>query len=391
VTLIYRFSPFFRFFLLSNSASEHMLHIVVMAGGAGTRFWPESRAARPKQLLPLAGQRTMLQMAVDRLGALGDKENLWILTGAALIDPVRKQLPKLSASHVIGEPCKRDTAPCIGLAALLLSQKDPQATMVVMPADQVIQPDDKFQQSILAAAALVDHNPQRIVTFGIKPTYPATTFGYIERGEPIKANSGNLKGSELLGQRVFHVSHFREKPPANIAQEYVVSGRFYWNSGIFVWKAATILQALEQRQPEMLARLRTIDAAWDKPNSQEVFACEFAAIKGISIDYAVMEHAVDVAVIEAPFTWDDVGTWEAVARLADADGKGNTVAGRHLAIDTAGSIIRTDEHHLVVTVGVNDLIVVHTPDATLVANRHDEESIRKIVKMLEEQGWTEYL
>jgi mannose-1-phosphate guanylyltransferase len=158
-----------------------------------------------------------------------------------------------------------------------------------------------------------------------------------------------------------------------------------------VWKAATILQALEQRQPEMLARLRTIDAAWDKPNSQEVFAREFAAIKGISIDYAVMEHAADVAVIEAPFTWDDVGTWEAVARLADADGKGNTVAGRHLAIDTAGSIIRTDEHHLVVTVGVNDLIVVHTPDATLVANRHDEESIRKIVKMLEEQGWTEYL
>jgi len=376
-----------------------MLHIVVMAGGAGTRFWPESRAARPKQLLPLAGQRTMLQMAVDRLGALGGKENLWILTGAALIEAVRKQLPKLSASHVIGEPCKRDTAPCIGLAALLLSQKDPQATMVVMPADQVIQPDDKFQQSILAAAALVDQNPQRIVTFGIKPTYPATTFGYIERGEALSTAermehphpSPLPRGEGTEPQRVFHVSHFREKPPANVAQEYVASGRFYWNSGIFVWKAATILQALEQRQPEMLARLRTIDAAWAKPDSQEVFAHEFAAIKGISIDYAVMEHAADVAVIEAPFTWDDVGTWEAVARLADADGKGNTVAGRHLAIDTAGSIIRTDEHHLVVTVGVNDLIVVHTPDATLVANRHDEESIRKIVKMLEEQGWTEYL
>jgi mannose-1-phosphate guanylyltransferase len=376
-----------------------MLHIVVMAGGAGTRFWPESRAARPKQLLSLAGQRTMLQMAVDRLGRLNSAENLWILTGAALVDTVTQQLPKLPARHIIGEPCKRDTAPCIGLAALLLCRHDPQATMAVMPADQVIQPDDKFQQSILAAAAIVEEQPQRIVTFGIKPTYPATTFGYVERGEELKSikkaqdphpnQFPREEGTEP--QRVFKVSHFREKPPANIAQEYVASGHFYWNSGIFVWKAATILAALEQRQPETVARLRTIVAGWDRPNADEVFAREFAAIQGISIDYAVMEQAADVAVIEAPFTWDDVGTWQAVARLAGTDASGNTVTGRHLSIDTKGSIIRTDENHIVATVGVSDLIVVHTPDATLVANRNDEESIRKIVKLLEERGWTDYL
>jgi mannose-1-phosphate guanylyltransferase len=368
-----------------------MLHIVVMAGGAGTRFWPESRAARPKQLLLLAGKRSMLQMAVDRLGPLGSAENLWILTSAALTKAAHAQLPQLPADHIIGEPCKRDTAPCIGLAALLLSRSDPQATMVVMPADQVIQPDDQFQQAILAAAALVDEQPQRIITFGIKPIYPATTFGYIERGEQLKVDLPSARRTGAVDQHVYHVSHFREKPPADVAQQYLASGRFYWNSGIFVWKTATILKALEQRQPETMARLRTIVSAWNRPNAAEVFAREFAAIKGISIDYAVMEQAADVAVIEAPFTWDDVGTWQAVARLAGTDAEGNTVTGRHVEINTHRSIIRTAGNHLIATVGVDDLIVVHTPDATLVANRHDEESIRRIVKLLEERGWTEYL
>jgi len=326
----------------------------------------------------------MLQMTVDRLGNLAPAERLWILTGVALADAVKKQLPHVAADHIIGEPCKRDTAPCIGLAALLLMRNDPQAAMAVLPADQVIEPAEKFQEAIRAAADLVEKRPERIVTFGIKPNYPATTFGYIER-----ADKGDAPPRSDLN--VYQVNRFREKPPAEVAKEYVESGRFYWNSGIFVWQAATIVAALEQRQPEMVAELRRIVAAWDRAARDEVFAREFAAIRGISIDYAVMEHAKDVAVIEAPFTWDDVGTWQAVARLAGSKAEGNTVSGRHLGIDTHGSIIRTSEDHLVATVGVDDLIVVHTPDATLVANRHDEESIRKIVKMLEERGWTEYL
>jgi mannose-1-phosphate guanylyltransferase len=361
-----------------------MLHIVIMAGGSGTRFWPESRAARPKQLLPLAGERSMLQMTVDRLGDLAPAERLWILTGAALVNAVREQLPHAPAHHVIDEPCKRDTAPCIGLAALLLFERDPNATMAVMPADQVIDPAVKFQEAIRAAAGIVEGQPQRIVTFGIKPTHAATTFGYIERAD----KQGPPQGSCL---DVYRVDRFREKPPADVAKEYVESGRFYWNSGIFVWKAATIVAALEERQPEMVARLRRIVAAWEQPNRDEVFLREFAAIRGISIDYAVMEHAKDVAVIESPFTWDDVGTWQAVARLVGADAEGNTISGRHLAIDTHGSIIRTSEDHLVATVGIDDLIVVHTPDATLVAKRHDEEAIRKVVKMIEERGWTAHL
>jgi len=361
-----------------------MLHIVIMAGGSGTRFWPESRAARPKQLLPLAGERSMLQMTVDRLGDLAPAEHVWILTGATLVNAVREQLPDVAADRILGEPCKRDTAPCIGLAAMLLMQRDPQATMAVMPADQVIEPAAKFQESVRSAVELVDARPQRIVTFGIKPTHAATTFGYIERAD----QQDPPRGSDL---DVYHVKRFREKPPADVATEYVASGRFYWNSGIFVWKAATIVASLKQRQPGMVSQLQKIASAWERPDREEVFAREFAAIRGISIDYAVMEHATDVAVIEAPFTWDDVGTWQAAARLADVDSEGNTISGRHLGIETHGSIVRTGDDHLVATVGINDLIVVHTPDATLVANRHDEESIRKIVKMLEERGWTGYL
>jgi mannose-1-phosphate guanylyltransferase len=362
-----------------------MLHIVIMAGGAGTRFWPESRAARPKQLLPLAGERTMLQMTVDRLGKLATADNVWILTGAALVEAVRQQIASVPADHVIGEPCKRDTAPCIGLAALLLNRRDPHATMAVLAADHVIEPAERFQSALSAAAALVEKNPKLIVTFGIKPTYAATTFGYIERGEPLLAPSPTTDVS------AYHVARFREKPPVEVAKEYLASGRFYWNSGMFVWRAATIVEALRERQPEMLARLGKIVAAHGQPNFEEVFAREFVQVKGISIDYAVMEHARDVAVIEAPFAWDDVGTWQAAARLTKTDAEGNTIVGRHLGIDTHDSIVRSGDNHLIATVGISDLIVVHTPDATLVANRRDEESIRRIVKMLEERGWTEYL
>jgi mannose-1-phosphate guanylyltransferase len=364
-----------------------MLHIVIMAGGAGTRFWPESRVARPKQLLPLAGPRSMLQMTVDRLGDLAGKQNLWLLTAEKLVNAVTEQLPTVPKSQIIGEPCKRDTAPAIGLAALLLSRVDPQATMVMLAADHVINPPEKFQQAILAAAALVDESPQRIVTFGIKPTYAATTFGYIERGESLPLPK-QVAATDLHANRV---ARFREKPPAAVAEEYVTTGKFYWNSGMFIWRAATIIDALDRHQPEMITHLRAIADSQNQPNAAEVFSQEFAAIRGISIDYAVMEHATDVAVIEAPFTWDDVGTWQAAARLAPADADGNTVAGKHIGIDTHGSIIRSAGDHLITTVGVNDLIIVHTPDATLVANRHDEESIRKIVKLLEERGWTEYL
>jgi mannose-1-phosphate guanylyltransferase len=360
-----------------------MLHAVIMAGGSGTRFWPASRAATPKQLLALVGKETMLRQTVDRLGDLVTPEQVLIVTNERLITAVAEQLPELPAASIVGEPCKRDTAPCIGLAALLVSRNDPDAVMAVLPSDHVIRRTERFQTAIRQAVALVQKQPDRIVTFGITPTYPAEIFGYIQRGAGIDVPGDSAP--------TFVVRRFREKPNAATAADYVNSGDYYWNSGIFVWKAKTIIAALAERQPEMLAHLQAIVAAWGTPAQEETLRREFTAIKGISIDYAVMEHAKNVAVVEAPFDWDDLGSWKSLSRLAGSDRFDNTVIGRHLSMNTAGTIVRTSDDHLVVTVGLKDMLVVHTPEATLVANKHDEEAIREIVKQLEARGWTEYL
>src|SRR5215471_19222775 len=217
-----------------------MLHAVIMAGGSGTRFWPLSRSARPKQLLDLTGGRTMIQATVDRLGDLVPAERTWIITNRSLVAPIAEQLPRVDKRRVIGEPCKRDTAPAIGLAALLVLAEDPEASMVVMPADHLIQPSEAFQAAIKQAAELVEREPQTLVTFGIKPTYAAESFGYIERG-PERGDS--------IQRGIFEVKKFREKPARSVAEEYLASGRFYWNSGIFVWKARTILDALAKYEP----------------------------------------------------------------------------------------------------------------------------------------------
>ncbi len=359
-----------------------MLYAVIMAGGSGTRFWPESRADRPKQLLKLAGEKTMIRATAARLEGLISPERMIVVTGESLVAPIRQELPDLHAESVIGEPCRRDTAPCIGLAAQLLLKKDPQAVMAVMPADHVIQPVEKFQAALRYALRLVEEQPSRLVTFGIPPTYPAESFGYIERGEALPA-APNCPPA-------FRVRMFREKPKAKVAQEYLAAGRFYWNSGIFVWRADTIDQALAKFSPKIHAHLQAVTAAPDR-EFPEVFRREFAAIEGQSIDYAVMERYDDVAVIEAPFAWDDVGSWRSLTRLYPQDENGNTVIGRHLGVNSHGLIVRGDEERLIVTLGMKDCIIVHTPDATLVANKNDEEAVRQVVEEIRRRGWEEFL
>jgi mannose-1-phosphate guanylyltransferase len=359
-----------------------MLHAVIMAGGSGTRFWPASRAANPKQLLNLVGDRSMIQATVDRLQGLVPGERILIVTNEALTAAIADQLPEVPREAILGEPCKRDTAPCIGLAAGILKNRDPDAVLVVMPADHVIQPDDAFQSAIRAAAKLVEENPQRLVTFGIKPTYPASTYGYIERGESIPTSGG---------PPAFQVRKFREKPSVETAEEFLQAGGFYWNAGIFIWKADTILAALRKYEPEMAKHVESIAATAGSEKFAATFRDEFTAIKGKSIDYAVLEQHPEVVVVEAPFAWDDVGNWQSLSRTRGTDADGNTLLGRHLALDTKGSIVSTDKQHLVVTVGLKDCIVVHTPNATLVANKNDEEALRDVVAKLKELGWKEYL
>jgi mannose-1-phosphate guanylyltransferase len=357
-----------------------MLHAVIMAGGSGTRFWPASRHAKPKQLLKFGGETTLMRDTVDRLGDLVPPEHILVVTGKHLVKAISAELPELPANAILGEPCRRDTAPCIGLAAGLLMCCDPAATMVVMPADHVIGPQEVFQQALREAAALVEEDPTRIITFGIKPSYPAESFGYIERAAP-------LQGSDST----FQVRKFREKPSAEVAQEYLDSGKFYWNSGIFVWRASTILDALAHHEPDMYKHLVAITTASGTDHFEATLETEFAKIVGKSIDFAVMEHYENVLVREAPFDWNDVGSWGALPQLAGSDAQGNTIQGKHIGVDTRSSIVRTDPEHLVVTIGLRDCIVVHTADATLVADRGQEEQVRQAVKQLEAQGWTEYL
>jgi mannose-1-phosphate guanylyltransferase len=353
-----------------------------MAGGAGTRFWPASRVNKPKQLLDFGRGQTLLQAAVGRLGELVPAQQVQVITNQRLVGATRELLPQLPPGAVIGEPCKRDTAPCIGLAAALVMHHDPEAVMLVTPADHIISTEAQFQAAVRRAVSLVEDDPERIVIFGIKPTYPAATFGYIERG---------MQSLDDLQPTAYRVQRFREKPSAQVAEQYLAAGNYYWNAGIFVWKAATVWNALAHYEPEMHVHLEALRRSIGTPSFEKTLEDEFAAIRGKSIDFAVMERYEKVAVVEAPFAWDDLGNWPALARTCGTDAEGNTVVGKHIGVRTSDCIVSTDDQHLVATLGVHDLIIVHTPDATLVANRYDEESVRELVKRLEELGWKEYL
>ena len=359
-----------------------MLHAVIMAGGSGTRFWPASRQIKPKQLLKMGSSRTMLQTTFDRLHGLVSSEHVLVLTNQQLSEEVARQLPDLPLEHIIGEPFKRDTAPCIGLSATLIQAADEEGIMIVMPSDHVIEPKAEFHRAIRAGVKMIEEDPTRIVTFGIRPTYPAESFGYIQRGEAIESSPGIS---------AFGVENFREKPDRNTAEQYLQAGTFYWNSGIFLWKTSTILKALREFEPEMYQHIEAISEGIGTRNFQTLFASEFEKIKGKSIDFAVMERHSNVCVIEAPFSWDDVGSWQAIARLIAPDADGNAADGPYLPIDSSNMIIRSEADHLVVTIGMKETIVVHTPDATLVAPKEEEERVREVVKQLTELGHQQYL
>ena len=254
----------------------------------------------------------------------------------------------------------------------------------MLPSDHVISPPEEFRRAVRFAASLVEERPGAIVTFGVRPHYAAESFGYIERGP-------QLPSRNAADPAAFQTLRFREKPNAATARQYLEQGNFLWNAGIFIWKAATICQALAEHQPAMHARLTTIAAAVGTPEYETVLAREFAAIERISIDFAVMEHAPEVIVVEVPFQWDDVGSWQALARLAGSDQQGNTIIGRNIAIDCQGIVVHSSADHLIVTLGLRDCLVVHTPDATLVANKHDEEAVRQVVKLLRTRDWQQYL
>jgi mannose-1-phosphate guanylyltransferase len=359
-----------------------MFHALIMAGGGGTRFWPRSRQKKPKQFLSLAGDRSLLQQAVDRLEASVPPERTWVITAAQHRDEVARHLPDLPKDRIIGEPCGRDTAACIGLGAALIALEDPDAVMMVTPADHVIEPVQEFRRAAHVAERMVEEHPGSLVTFGIQPTYPATGYGYIERGPHI---------GDRQGISVFRVASFREKPSADLAEQWVASGHYFWNSGIFFWKARTILAALKANQPKLAQAVEHIAGAWRTAEREEVLRKEYDALPRISIDYAVMEHARDVLVVQAPYRWDDVGSWLALERLHPQDAEGNTILANHCGINTAHCVIAAQPGCLVTTVGVNHLLIVQDGDAILVADQREEGAVKNLVSLLKSRGLEKYL
>ncbi len=359
-----------------------MLHAIIMAGGSGTRFWPRSRRDRPKQLLRLAGESTMIQQTVARIEHLVPPERVLVITGADQVAATREQLPDLPARNIVAEPAPRDTAPCVGLAASIVAAKDPAGTMIVMPADHVIEPVDAFQRSVQAAVEVVDADPDSLVTFGITPDRPETGYGYIERGPKL---------DERGGIPVYRVLQFREKPDRQTAERFLAAGDFLWNSGIFVWRARTILEAIRAYRPRLAQGLEPIVGAIGTPDEPEALVQHFPQLERVPIDKAVMEHAPNVRVLEVPYHWNDVGDWRAVAALLGRDAQGNAVQGHVVARDTKGSIIISDDGGIVATLGVDDLVVVHSGKATLVARKDRLDDLKALVESLAQAGYGAHL
>lgn len=360
-----------------------MLHAMIMAGGGGTRFWPRSRQARPKQFLNVVGDRTLLQQALDRIEAcLVPPARSWVITGKDYLAETHRQLPDVPEGNLVGEPCGRDTAACIGLGAALIAKQDPDAVMLVTPADHIIEPVQEFRRAVHVAEQMATEHPDAIVTFGIKPTFASTGYGYIHQGDQLAQRQG-------IG--VYRVASFMEKPKRDVAERYVASGEYAWNSGIFVWRVATVLGALQKHKPELYAGIQRIAEAWATPRRQEVLAKEFPVLEKTSIDYAVMERHQPVLVVQAPYRWDDVGSWLAVERLHPQDAAGNTVLGKHLGIQTDRCVVVGDQDRLIATIGVEDLLIIQDGDCTLIAHRSRESEVKQVVEQLRQKREEKHL
>ena len=356
--------------------------VIIMAGGRGERFWPVSREKTPKQLLGLLGERSFLQQAVDRVLPLVPLSNILIITNEVQAPEVRRQLPKLPKQNIIAEPVGRDTTAAVTLGAAVVGARCTTGVMAVLPADHVIPEEKKFQQ-VLGDAFDLAGRGQAIVTIGIQPTEPATGYGYIAVGEPLPPPQG-VKGYKT---RFFRAEQFVEKPNFDKALEYLNSGRYRWNAGMFIWSFVTITEGLQKHQPQMYAACqRWFKAASAPAKLAKVLAKEYPELPKISIDFALMEHAQNVIVADGAFAWDDLGSWTALARHLEADPEGNCAVGDFIHVDGARNIIydaRSKARRTpVAIVGLRDSILVQTDDATLLAHKSQAQKVKELVRRL---------
>lgn len=353
------------------------IYAVVLAGGKGERFWPKSRENKPKQLLALIGQNSMLQETLNRVEPLTSRERQWVVTSADLIEPIKQS--GIRDVRLIGEPMGRNTAPAIAVAAAEIFKEDPSGVMMVLPSDHHIVDVEMFRQVLLQGVELAEEG--YLVTIGLKPDRPETGYGYIERGEV------------LPNCRIpcFMVKSFREKPDRDTANRFFRSGYFYWNGGIFIWRAAAILQSFKQHLPKLHGQLMEWQAQGGLAAGTEKFSEFYQAVEKISIDYGIMEKADKVAVIKGEFGWDDLGSWEALERFHPRDERGNIKLGQVEMLDCRDNIALCDEG-LVAAVGVNDLIIVKSGNAVMVCPRAQAQEVKKLLEQLRaNQDLKEYL
>ena len=349
---------------------------IVMAGGRGERFWPRSRVSKPKQLLRLLGDLTLIEQTVERLKPLSGLENTIIITNADYVAPMRSLLPDLPAENIVGEPMGRDTAPCVALAAALVAARtdNPEAVMAVVPADHAINDVETMVATLNSCADMALDG--RIVTIGIPPSFPSTGYGYIKCGAPIPSPS-DVKFYESEG--------FREKPDAETAETFIADGSYKWNSGMFVWTVRSIMDALREHAPQLAEGAESLKEAARSGELDQALEKFYPTFEKISVDYAIMEKVDNVAVAECPFDWDDVGSWSALRNQIEASENNNVVQALHVGIDTKDCVVVGDSDHLIATIDIDDLIIVHTDDATLVCKTNAAQRVKEIVKLISEK------
>ncbi len=339
-------------------SSQH-LYAVIMAGGRGERFWPLGRRKRPKQLLALSGERSMIEETVLRLFPLLPAEHVFVLTNDSCVDAVRELLP-IPSENVFGEPTGRDTAPCIALASALIGRLDPEATLVVLPADHIVRPAKAFQQVLLAAARRA--RTGELITLGVSPDGPATGYGYIHLGE-------------AAGEGFRHVLEFTEKPDPETAERFLRSGDYRWNSGIFIWRVDAIIAAFRRYCPPLAEKIDGWLAGAD-------YRADFAECQKISIDYAVLEKAENILVGEAPFDWNDIGNWSSLRSVLPLDDSGNAFCGNVLAVDSGENVLISDSETLVGVIGMHGIAVVKSGNGVLVCPLNREQHVRELVQKI---------
>jgi mannose-1-phosphate guanylyltransferase len=358
-------------------------YAVIMAGGVGTRFWPRSREKSPKQLLEIFGKGSMLQNTVARLESIVPGEQTFVVTNRVQKSQIQKQLPGVRPETILDEPVGRNTAPCIGLAALHIRRLDPEGVMVVVPADHVISNVEDFHR-VLRLAVVTAWESKGLLTIGIKPTHPETGYGYIQMHTEDAARTPNYS------RGVRRVKTFAEKPNLQTAERFLASGDFLWNSGMFIWRVDAILAEIERCLPDLYRELMKIDAAIGTPQYQPTLELVYGMIRGISIDYGVMEKAKDVYVIPADLGWNDLGSWDEVARLAGVDSNGNSITGTVIQKDMKNCYVYSPTK-VVAAIGCEDLIIVNVDDALLVCRKGRSQDVKEVSDYLKRKQITDLL